>query len=189
VFTSAPASVGGQRRGHDFTVWKKQADGQWKWVFDGGVGSDPSASPGPDATPGFLAMPKVPGLYPEGAYSKVQAAEAALAVDAKTDSKAVYLKVLACDGRIQSSPMAPATGCATFGPELDWRAGQIAFAPLGGDISVAGDMAWTYGTAGWDKDGKPVKAHYVRVWQRRPEGWRIVFDELLVPRSPPPAAN
>lgn len=188
-FTTGPYSVGGKRRGHYFTVWKKQADGQWKWVFDGGVGSDPSASPGPDATPGFLAMPKVPGLYPEGAFSKVQAAEAALAVDAKTDSKTAYLKVLACDGRIQSSPMTPATGCATFGPELDWRAGQIAFAPLGGDISVAGDMAWTYGTAGWDKDGKPVKAHYVRIWQRRPEGWRIVFDELLVPRSPPPAAN
>jgi len=129
-------------------------------------------------------MPKVPGLYPEGAFAKVRAAEAALATEAGVDSKAAYLKVLACDGRIQSSPMAPATGCATFGPELDWRAARIAFAPLGGDISVAGDMAWTYGTAGWDKDGKPVKAHYVRVWQRRPEGWRIVFDELLIPRTP-----
>jgi len=118
-FTTGPYSVGGQRRGHYFTVWKKQADGKWKWVFDGGVGSDPAASPGPDATPGYLAMPKVPGLYPEGAFSKVQAAEATLAAEAKVDSKAAYLRVLACDGRITSSPMAPATGCATVAPEPD----------------------------------------------------------------------
>ncbi len=187
-FTTGPYSVGGKRRGHYFTVWKKQTDGQWKWVFDGGVGSDPSASPGPDGTPGYLMSPKVPGLYPEGAWARVQAAEAALAVDASADSKAAYLKVLACDGRIQSSSMAPATGCSTFGPELDWRAKQITFAPLGGGVSSAGDMAWTYGTAGWAKDGVPVKAHYVRVWQRRPGGWKIVFDELLIPRAPPPAA-
>lgn len=187
-FTTGPYSVGGKRRGHYFTVWKKQADGQWKWVFDGGVGSDPSSSPGPDATPGYLAVSTVRGQYPEGALASVRAAEAALAATATVDSKAAYLKVLACDGRIQSSSMAPATGCATFGPELDWRAKQIAFAPLGGGVSTAGDLAWTYGTAGWSRDGATVKAHYVRVWQHRKEGWRIVFDELLIPRTPPPAA-
>lgn len=104
------------------------------------------------------------------------------------DSKSAYLKVLACDGRIQSSPAAPATGCSIFGPELAWRAPRITFAHLGGDISAAGDMAWTYGRAGWTKGGAAVKAHYVRIWQRRPGGWKLVFDELLIPPPPRPAA-
>lgn len=150
------------------------------------MGSDPSASPGPGATPGYLGMHRVRGQYPESAMAAVKSAEMRLAAGAARDSKAAYLKVLACDGRIQSSPAAPATGCSTFGPELDWRADQIAFMAKGGGVSVAGDMAWTYGTAGWDKDGAPVKAHYVRIWQRRTGGWKIVFDELLIPRAPPP---
>ncbi|MCF8504677.1 MAG: nuclear transport factor 2 family protein [Caulobacter sp.] len=187
-FTTGPYSVAGKRRGHYFTVWKKQQDGQWKWVFDGGVGSDPVASPGPDSTPGFLQVSRVRGQYPESAMAGVKAAEAAMAVEARTDSKAAYLKVLACDARIQASPMAPATGCSTFGPELDWRAKEIDFSAVGGDVSSAGDMAWTYGTAGWVRDGAPVQAHYVRVWQRRAEGWKIVFDELLIPPPPRPAA-
>lgn len=188
-FTTGPYSNGGKRRGHYFTVWKKQADGQWKWVFDGGVSSDPGASPGPDSTPGYLPLATVRGQYPEGAWASVTAADAALAAEAKTDSKAAYLKVLACDGRIQSSPMAPATGCATSGPELDWRARQISFTALGGGVSSGGDLAWTYGGAAWVTDGKPVQAHYARVWQRRKEGWRIVFDELLIPRAAAAAAN
>lgn len=187
-FTTGPFSVGGKRQGHYFTIWKKQADGQWKWVFDGGVGSDPSATAGPDSTPGYLPVSTVRGQYPEGAMASVRAAETALAARARTDSKAAYLEVLACDGRIQSSRMAPATGCATFGPELEWRAKQISFTGLGGGVSSAGDMAWTYGGAAWTRDGKPVQAHYVRVWQHRKEGWRIVFDELLIPRAPPPPA-
>ena len=186
-FTTGPYAVAGKRRGHYFTIWKKQPDGQWKWVFDGGVGSDASAAPEAGGPVAHLPNPKVPGLYPEGAFAKVKDAEAALAADAQMDSKAGYLKVLACDAHIQSSPAAPATGCSAFGPELDWRAPQITFAHLGGDISSAGDLAWTYGRAGWTKNGVAVKAHYVRIWQRRPEGWKLVFDELLIPPPPRPA--
>jgi len=29
----------------------------------------------------------------------------------------------------------------------------------------------------------------VRIWQKRAEGWRIAFDELIVPREPPPPAK
>jgi len=186
-FTTGPYSIAGQRRGHYFTVWKRQADGGWQWVFDGGAPSDPSAAPGPNSEPASLPVSTLPGRYPEGAFAEVQAAEAALATQALTDLKAAYLKVLADDAHVQGSPAAPAVGHAAHPAELDRRAPAMTLAPLGGEVSMAGDLAWTYGTANWTRDGQEGKGHYVRIWQRRAEGWRIVFDELLVQRPPPPA--
>ena len=43
-FTTGPYSYDGQLRGYYFTVWKKQADGGWKWVYDGGPPSSAVAT-------------------------------------------------------------------------------------------------------------------------------------------------
>ena len=56
----------------------------------------------------------------------------------------------------------------------------------GGGASDAGDMVWTYGPASWVRDGQPRHGHYVRIWQKRPEGWRIVLAQLIA--APPAAA-
>src|SRR3990167_7633405 len=85
-FTTGPYAFAGKRRGHYFTIWKKQPDGRWKWVFDGGVGSDASAAPAAGGAVAYLPIPKVPGLYPEGAFARVREVEAALAADAQMDS-------------------------------------------------------------------------------------------------------
>jgi hypothetical protein len=51
--------------------------------------------------------------------------------------------------------------------------------PLGGAASAAGDLAFTYGDAAWQAEGKAQSGHYVRVWQHRPAGWRVVVDEIV----------
>jgi hypothetical protein len=76
----------------------------------------------------------------------------------------------------------PANGLAAAGQELATRAKAIAFSPLGGGASRAGDLVWTYGDARWDKGG----GNYVRVWQRRGGGWKIVFDQIIEAPPPPP---
>src|SRR3990167_2250343 len=43
-FTSGPYTVGGKPGGYYFTVWRKQSDGSWKWIYDGGPGSDPAGA-------------------------------------------------------------------------------------------------------------------------------------------------
>ena len=39
-FTTGPYTADGRPGGYYFTVWAKQPDGSWKWLFDGGPPSD-----------------------------------------------------------------------------------------------------------------------------------------------------
>lgn len=114
----------------------------------------------------------------------VQAAEAVLARDAATDSAAAYLAVLSPDARLAGSPQPPATTPAAVKAELATRPAAIAFAPLGGRASSDGDLVWTYGEARWKDAAQDRRGHYVRIWQSRAEGWRLVFDQILPVAEP-----
>lgn len=186
-FTTGPYAFAGQRRGHYFTVWKKQMNGDWKWLFDGGTGSDASGVAGPGGPVGFLTVADVPPMDSGEALAQVFAVEDALATVALTDLKAGFLAVYACDGRMQGSALPPATTCEAAEVEMATRPAAARLKTLGGEASQAGDLVWTYGVMDWSGIGAETKGHYVRVWQRRADGWRIVFDELLVP--PPPRPN
>jgi ketosteroid isomerase-like protein len=134
-----PWAIDGKRGGYYATIWRKGADGQWKWIYDGGAEAD--AAKGPDPSTRATYGPVVA----KGAGS---AAAGALAVDDRR-------------GRLK------------LRPEF------MAFTPLGGGASAAGDLAWTYGSIHWNlTDPKPVEAHYMHVWQRRAEGWRLIFETL-----------
>ena len=99
---------------------------------------------------------------------------------------AAYKPVLTPDGRVAGSRSAPGNTPEAQAAELATRTKTIDFsAPLGGDVSVAGDLAWTYGDAAWVRDGQARQGHYVRIWQLGPKGWRLVYDMILA--SPPKA--
>jgi hypothetical protein len=83
--------------------------------------------------------------------------------------------VLARDARVQGSPALPATTPAAVDRELATRAKSIAFGPIGGGASHAGDLVWTYGDARWATG----RGHYVRIWQRRAGKWALVFDQII----------
>lgn len=187
-FTTGPYAFAGKRRGHYFTVWKKQLNGEWKWIFDGGTGSDASGAAGPGGAVGFLKVSNVPPMDSAAALAEVYAAEEALAATAVSDLKSGFLAVYACDGRMQGSALPPATDCDAAAVEMATRPAAARLKTLGGEASAAGDLVWTYGAMDWSGTGQPTKGHYVRVWQRRADGWRIVFDELLI-TPPPPKPN
>jgi hypothetical protein len=176
AFTTGPATVNGGKPGiFYFTVWSRQKDGGWKWVFDGGVDADGAGSPGPEVAPLTLPPGDARPLAPDIAMNQVRAAEIALAARAKAGTAAAYKAVLASDARVQGSPTAPATSPDAVDRELATRAKTIAFGPLGGSASKAGDLAWTYGDARWDGG----RGHYVRIWQRRAGKWALVFDQII----------
>jgi ketosteroid isomerase-like protein len=178
-FTTGPYSLNGQPGGSYFTVWKRQPDGAWRWIYDDGIEDDVSAAPPPAAAVAVLP-PGRGGARPDEAMIGASRAEDALALGAATDAAAAYRAVLAPDARVQGSARAPAATPAAIAAELAGRPGKIAFTRLGGGASGAGDLAWTYGEAVWDGG----RGHYVRIWRRR-DGWRLVFDQL----SPAPKPN
>ena len=186
-FTTGPYTVGDTRFGSYFTVWAKQADGTWRWIYDGGPRHEAASPHGPDTEPAHLAMATAAAGSAATAWAEIGEVEAKFAAAAQQNTKAAYLVHLSADARIMGSPAQPATTAAERSAELDRRAAPIAFSPLGGRASRAGDLVYTYGDASWTRDGEARRGHYVRIWQKRSEGWKLVFDELLgVPPAPPP---
>ena len=116
----------------------------------------------------------------------MRAAEAALAADARTDLTSAYLRYLADDAHVHATGMKPAKQPGAVAGVLAARGQTIELAQLGGGASQGADLVWTYGDARWTAAGEAKRGHYVRVWQKRPTGWRIVFDQIVPYRGPPP---
>ena len=174
-FTTGPYTYDGEPKGWYFTVWARQADGSWKWIFDGGVRADPRQEPGPLSHAEYLQMSGAEAGSAAAAMAEVSAAEADLARRAQESTRIAYLRHLAEDGRLTGSSAPPATGRAAFELELQARPRTLALSPLGGRASAAGDLAFTYGDARWSGG----RGHYVRIWQKRVPGWKLVYDELV----------
>ncbi len=206
-FTTGGVAVNGRRTGHYFTVWKRQPDGAWKWVYDGGSGASAADVPGPDSEPVILPvapLPQVhrnpaletPGVAPpppaEQAMAEVRDQEAALATAAARDQKAAHLSAMADNGRLYVAPRPPAIGPDAFAEALSSWPATFEFGPTqGGGASQGGDMVWTYGPAAWSREGQTRTGHYVRLWQRQEGGWKIVLAQLIPapPTAPPPAGG
>jgi len=177
-FTTGAATYDGKPLTHYFTVWKKQADGSWKWEFDGGKRAPDPSPAGPDAQPIFLPPAAAAAGSPDKAMAEVKAAETVLAAGAKADLASAYRDALSPHARTIGWTSLSGEGPGAYAETLAGRARTVDFTPRGGEASKAGDLAWTYGDAAWTADGKPRTGHYVRIWQDSPAGWRLVFDQL-----------
>ena len=187
-FTTGGVAVNGRRTGHYFTVWRRQPDGSWKWIYDGGSGATATNVPGADTEPNILPTATIGENSPAVAINEVRATESALAAMAAVDQKAAHLRMLADNGRLYVAQLPPAIGRDAFEAALDSWPRTFDFAPTDGtDVSLAGDLAWTYGAATWTQDGQARAGHYVRVWQRQADDWRIVLAQLIP--APPPAGE
>lgn len=187
-FTTGPYTADGKPGGYYFTVWARQPDGSWKWLFDGGPPSDQTGAAPQGSDVAYARLSAKQAGSPAKAMDQVMKAEVALHAAAKTDVKAAFLAAVAEDGRIVGSRARPPASRAELEAELATRAASVAFTPLGGQASSAGDMAWTYGVAKWTADGAEQRGHYVRIWRNDQPGWRLLFDELLPApalKSPP----
>lgn len=171
-----------------FTVWQRQSDGSWKWIYDGGPRLA-APLPGGEGDP-VVRLPAATAAAgsAEAALAEIAPLEAEVARLAAADAAAARLAFLSDDALVAGSSTAAFPGRDHHAAELARQPAQAALRPIGAIASRAGDMAFAWGEARWRRGDAPRWGHYVRIWQKRTEGWRIVADLLLTAPTPPPPA-
>ena len=173
-FTSGPASLDdGAAYSTYATVWQLQPDGRWKWLID--LGSDP----GPQdlgTPPAVPAVWSFDGVADGGTMHDLARADSAIDADSLAAN-------LAPGARLMGAPLRAADEAADWTRQMQARPALYASDHRGGGVSRAGDLGWTYGFLGpsapADRANGTAQAHlgaYLRVWQHREDGWRIILD-------------
>lgn len=162
------------------TVWKKQADGSWKFVVDLGISHAQSSGPQtlwqpPDANKKTSFKPVDEAIAREALLERDRNYASA---QRKQALAAIYPVYAARDVRLYRPDNLPYVGVQAATDALANPKGRIKWKPVGGDVSIAGDLGYTHGTYEVTDDTKNVieKGSYVRIWKKRNGMWRIVMD-------------
>jgi ketosteroid isomerase-like protein len=174
-----PAAVNGQRGGYYATIWRKAADGQWKWIYDGGAEADGAKAPGQDTPAIHGPIARTGAKSPAAGFDAARLAETALAKAAENNAPNAYRTALPADAWLLGPEGTAGLTPDALAERIDARPERMILTLRGGGASAAGDLVWTHGEAGWVDHQEIIRhAHYMHVWQRRAEGWRLIFETL-----------
>jgi ketosteroid isomerase-like protein len=166
--------------GYFLTVWKKQSNGEWKVILDGG------------STTPIAEGPKHKFTFPSGA-DKVIPGPAGMNIEQLTKellqrdnqfqtewkkNPTAYTSFLAPDARIQLSGHLPATNADTIKSRINHLDRSLVWQPVGAGAASSGDLGFTYGLIKTQKD-EIIKGHYVLIWKKRPGStWHIIIEMM-----------
>jgi ketosteroid isomerase-like protein len=166
--------------GHFVTVWKKQADGSWKFVVDLGISHPQSGGPQAHWEP--AASSRTENFKPiDVAVSR----ESLLNRDRKYAAEVLsqglgktFSAYAAPDVRLYRHGGIPFIGRKASSEAIAKTKGQVTWQPIASDTSSAGDLGYTHGTYDVADDTKKVIEHgsYVRIWKKQNGVWQIVMD-------------
>ncbi|UPT61606.1 MAG: hypothetical protein M0D54_14510 [Hyphomonadaceae bacterium JAD_PAG50586_4] len=174
-FTTGPYNGGGAAFGQYFTVWRRQADGSWKWIYDGGTNQTTPTTVNAAAQVEALPIGARGAGTERAAIESVLREEGELARAAAANAGDGYRAVFAGTGRMNRDNQPTALGrdaAATLA-----SATPVAFSPPQiVQSSANGDMVFALGQARWEGGS----GYYCRIWVLQGEGWRIGYDQILL---------
>ncbi len=174
-FTTGPYNGGGAAFGQYFTVWRRQADGSWKWIYDGGVNQTTPTTVNAAAEVEALPIGARGAGTERAAIETVLRQESELARAVAANAGDGYRAVFAATGRMNRDNQPTALGrdaAATLAGAI-----PVAFSPPQiVQASGNGDMVFALGQARWEGGS----GYYCRIWVLQAEGWRIGYDQILL---------
>lgn len=174
------------------TVWKKQADGNWKIMIDIGI-----VHAQPTTNLEFQAPPLPEDGSEKGSQAKPAKVDknALLGLDQELSKTiaakgiaAGWLSRVANDGRLYRNKSFPFVGKEMISKALYDVKGEISFQPKGGEISSSGDLGYTFGQCEIKTEGKTTEYfNYLHIWKRQSDNSMKIELDLLNPCPPPNA--
>ncbi len=166
--------------GHFITMWKKQADGAWRFAIDLGISHPQSATPPTPWEPGPVAKTTTKAASVPVAVSR----EALMSSDrefsqaaAKQGAEAAFTKYAAEEVRLFREQHLPFVGKGEIAAALGSGKGVLTWQPEAADASRSGDLGFTHGKYEVKTDGVlTAKGNYMRFWKRQDGVWRVVVD-------------
>lgn len=174
--------------GHFFTVWRRQPDGEWKFVLDLGV-----QHPAPAAPETALRYPASAGKGgpaagnspdAQAALKSLLEAERSLSADSASKGAGAALLSRADETlRMYRQGGLPVVGREAVVRALKAQSEFVSWNPSKGDIAASGDLGYAYGTYEVRvraSDERPSeRGNYARVWKRGGGAWRVVFHVAM----------
>lgn len=174
-----------------FSVWKRQATGEFRVILDVGV-----ATPGtPEFAAGFTRARTrarwTGAAVRSAAETTLSAADSELAERLSRGAPAdAYAASLHADARVMRHGTQPMTSRRAA---LAWLRAEVASmtaVPLKAESSNAGDLGYTWGRyAVKTATGAAQAGHYVRVWSRQADGAWLIAADVMTPPSPSRTAS
>jgi ketosteroid isomerase-like protein len=169
--------------GNFLTVWKRQADGSWKFAIDLGI-----SGPQPSETIAAWQPPKSAKRESKAAHASVEAEQAQLLakdgefskLSAARDAQTAFNSFAAPDVRVFRDEKLPLIGKTAGLTALPATTNTWTWEPTFADVSLSGDLGYTYGTyriVSKDTPAKNVESgNYYRIWKKQGGKWVVVAD-------------
>ena len=155
-------------RGRFTTVWHMNANGEWKFLVDLGVGNTPDLSQ-PDLNE--IKTKKISGTVSTNDLLKAEQNFIELYKADKANAYKVYLSNQSILNRNGFQPATEKKGQADM---IIATPSDVEFTITGSQIAQTGDLAFIYGNT--LRNNKTE--NYLRIWRKEKDGWRIAVEVL-----------
>jgi ketosteroid isomerase-like protein len=171
--------------GQFLSIWKKQSDGEWKVVLDGGI--DHSApinkQPPVEIVPNELASKDKIDL--KTARLALAAAEKEFDTASEKDAGAALIDAAAPNIRVFRNGRFPAVGRDAAQLMIGYDHGKLKSKSAGSGISRSGDLAYSYGGYTNERLDGTEHGYFITIWRMSVGGeWQLAVD---VRKHDPPA--